>query len=372
MKKSLIAVALLLSACTHLQTPPPVQPEQLSAEIDKPATDVTTEKPEKRPAAEINRSAKPEAEVITITQDMTFAGELPCADCPGISYHVNLFRDGRFEVRQEYLERGQINIVKGIWLLERRSLHLINQQQTLPAFRFDNEQTLTMLDLQGKPVRSSPDFQLNREKTFRKLDTRQAMLGIYRLERNVASFTSCQNGDSLVIANTQHHLPVMRQYQQDPRLNNRAVIVSLVGRKSPNTQGEENLYIDKFEQFWPGASCPDIYAPGKLQSIVWRAEKLADQHIPQQFNIRVIFEDGNKAYGFSGCNSFNASYTQESNQINVQNLASTRKFCNDDSSELEQRFTRSLQLADRAEVNGDKLQLFKNNELIMQFKPAIN
>ena len=36
----------------------------------------------------------------------TFEGELPCADCPGIFYHLDLFEDGVFFLRTTYLGRG--------------------------------------------------------------------------------------------------------------------------------------------------------------------------------------------------------------------------------------------------------------------------
>ncbi len=367
-KRLLISTALLLSACSQLpsdrhtaaetQLMPPVptapsQPEEVVVEDSDVAQAVATD-----------------FEHIFIDTDMTFSGTLPCADCPGISYQLNLYRDGRFEARQEYLERNKVAIVKGIWLLEKRSLHLVNQQQTLPAFHLLSNNRLTMLDLSGKPISSNLNYQLQRDSEFKKLDTRQAMLGLYRLQDNQATFTSCSSADTLSVANTQHHLPVMRQYQQDERFKGHAIIATLVGRRGQDEQ-VNTLFIDKFEQFWPGAICPDQLQPGKMQGIVWRAEKLTNHYVPQQLNVRVIFDQNERLYGFAGCNNFNGSYKQRSNQLSVQPLVSTRKFCAD-SSELEQQFTRSLQSADRAEVNGDKLQLFKNNQLILQFTPAVN
>lgn len=366
MKKRLLVTALLLSACSQLpserpadtaivavQPQPAVEPEEIVIENSETAEAVATD-----------------FEHIFVDSDMTFTGTLPCADCPGISYHINLYRDGRFELRQEYLERNQVNLVKGIWLLENRSLHLVNQQHTLPAFHFLSNQQLTMLDLSGKPISANNKYHLQRDAEFKKLDTREAMLGLYMLSNNQATFTSCRSGDILNVANTQHHLPVMRQYQQDARFNGNAVIATLVGRKGQDDQ-TNTLFIDKFEQFWPGATCPDLMQPGKIQGIVWRAEKLANRYVPQQLNVRVIFDQNDRLYGFAGCNNFNGHYKQRSNQLTVQPLVTTRKFCTE-SSELEQLFTQSLQTADRAEVNGDKLQLFKNNQLILQFKPAVN
>ena len=228
-----------------------------------------------------------------------------------------------------------------------------------------------MLDLAGKPISSAMNYQLKREANFIKLDTRQPMLGLYLLQDNQATFTLCQSGESLAVANTQHHLPMMRHYQQDERLRNKAVIATLVGRKQDNTQGETQLLIEKFEQFWPNAVCPDPYAPEQIQGIVWRAEKLAGRYLPQQLNVRIIFDSQDRLYGFAGCNSFNASYKQQANRLNVAGIASTQKYCSD-SNDVEQQFTSSLQSADRAEVNGDKLQLFKDNNLLIEFKPALN
>ncbi len=371
MRKRLIVTALLLSACSQLPTERHADTAPAETAV-MPVQEVAPE-PEDENVVENDATAEALAtdfEHIFVDSDMTFSGTMPCADCPGISYHINLFRDGRFAVRQEYLERNQISIVRGIWLLDKRSLHLVNQQQTLPAFHFVSNSQLAMLDLNGKPITTNRNYQLQRETEFRKLDTRQAMLGLYQLRDNQASFVSCRSGDTLSVANTQFHLPVMRQYQQDERLKGNAVIATLVGRRGQDEQAN-TLFIDKFEQFWPGAVCPDQVQPGKMQGIVWRAEKLANRYVPQQLNVRVIFEQNDRLYGFAGCNNFNGSYKQRSNQLSVQPLVSTRKICAE-SSELEQRFTSSLQSADRVEVNGDKLQLFKNNQLVLQFTPAVD
>lgn len=372
MKKCVILTVLLLSACSQLPVERRVEVETLNI----PPQTMPTPPPEEVPTgdevlnSETTESVATDFEHIFVDSDMSFSGILPCADCAGISYHINLFRDGRFAVRQEYLQRNQVNIVRGIWLLEKRSLHLVNQQQTLPGFHFLSNKQIAMLDLNGKPIITNEKYHLQREAEFRKLDTRQAMLGLYQLKDNQASFTNCSSGDNLVVANTQHHLPVMRQYQQDERLKDKAVIATLQGRRGQDEQ-DNTLFIDKFEQFWPGAMCPDQQQPGKLQGIVWRAEKLTNRYIPQQLNVRVIFDQNDRLYGFAGCNNFNGNYKQRSSQLNIQPLVSTRKFCAD-SSALELQFTQSLQSADRVEVNGDKLQLFKDNQLILQFKPAVN
>ena len=36
----------------------------------------------------------------------TFSGTLPCADCPGIDYQLNLFEDGAYYMRMRYQNRA--------------------------------------------------------------------------------------------------------------------------------------------------------------------------------------------------------------------------------------------------------------------------
>ncbi|MDX1676756.1 META domain-containing protein [Arsukibacterium sp.] len=373
MRKSLILVALMLAGCSQLPAPEHITPEKVSDSkpVQPPVPQAPDIQDDSVPDSETTEAIATNFEQIFIDNDVSFTGTLPCADCPGIQYHLNLYRDGRFEVRQEYLERGEINIIKGIWLLEQRNLHLVNQQHTLPAFYFSNNNQLAMLDLAGKPISSALNYQLKRAPDFIKLDSRQPMLGLYLLKNNQATFTPCQSGETLPVANTQHHLPMMRHYQQDERFRNNAIIATLVGRKQANTQGETQLLIEKFEQFWPDAGCPDTFTPGRIHGIVWRAEKLSGRYLPQHLNVRMLFDSQDRIYGFAGCNSFNGSYKQQANRLNVAGLASTQKYCSE-SSKLEQQFTTSLQAADRAEVNGSKLQLFKDNNLLIEFKPALN
>lgn len=374
MKKRLLISALLLSACTPLL--PPVdklspaevnKPEPEQQKVDQPSTPVLDES---STIATATPEQPTELKLISINSDMSFIGVLPCADCPGISYHINLFRDGRFEARQEYLERNYVNIVKGIWLLENRNLHLVNQQENLPGFHFLTADTIVMLGLNGQPILNNSLYQLPRDTEFKKLDTRQALLGRYQLDNNVATFTSCTTGESFTVANTQHHLPVMRQYQQNHKLKQQAVIATLVGRKGQDEQANQ-LFIDSFDQFWPGANCAKNVTPDNYKGIVWRADKFANSNIPAQLKIKVVFTDNDTVYGFSGCNNFSGNYKQQANLLNIQPLASTRKICTTGNKE-EQRFLENLQNAERAEINGKKLQLFKNNRVVLQFSAATN
>ena len=365
-KRSFLLSAVLLSACTTVPEP---KPAPVAA---KPAEPVVV-KPDLVPDEVVHSdNAQPIATdfgLIFIERDMTFTGTLPCKKCPGVNYHINVYRDGKFEARREYIDRNQIELIRGEWQLDQRTLHFTSQHTSIPSFLFASNRHLTLMDSAGKPIVSAENQTLTRQSEFKKLDSRLPLLGLYQLKDNQASFTDCRSGTSHQIAMTQHHMPMMRSYQTNPSLNGKTVVATLTARKSP--EQDNTLFIDKFEQFWPGATCPAQQGADKVEGIVWRLNSVSQIGVPQKLNIRLMFDQNNKVYGYSGCNNFNAGYQKNDNQLKVLPLAMTRKHCAD-ANFYEQQFTRQLQLADRVEVNQQKLQLLKDNQVIMEFSQAVN
>lgn len=365
MKRLVVLAALMLGACTTVTPPVTVAPP----EPVKPAEPVTELVPDEVVHSDNTEAVPTDFGLIFIDRDMTFTGTLPCKKCPGIIYQLNLLQDGRFELRREYIDRNQIELVQGQWQLDERTLHLTSKKAVVPSFQFGSNQHLILLDAAGKPAVSKDNQTLVRQVEFTRLDTRMPLLGLYRLQNNEASFTDCATGETHHIAMTQHHLPMMRSYQTDPRLQGKPVVATLTARKS--AERDNALFVDRFDQFWPGAVCPEQAAPERVQNLVWRLSSVSQIAVPQKLNIRVLFADDNRLYGFSGCNNFNASYQQKDNQLRVLPVAATRKSCADGNF-YEQQFTRQLQLADRIEVAQNKLRLLKDNKVIMEFAPAVN
>lgn len=365
-KRSFVISAIFLSACTTVPTPKP------APLVAKPVAPVVV-KPELVPDEVVHSdNAQPIATdfgLIFIERQMTFTGTLPCKKCPGVNYHLNIYPDGKFEARREFIDQNQIELIQGEWLLDERTIHFTSAKHSVPSFLFASNRHLTLMDSAGKPIVSAQNQTLTRQSEFAKLDSRVPLLGLYQLKDNQASFTDCRSGTNHQIAMTQHHMPMMRSYQTNPALNGKTVVATLTARKS--TEQEETLLIDKFEQFWPGARCPAEQGADQVEGIVWRLNSVSQIGVPQKLNIRVMFDQNNKVYGYAGCNNFNASYQKNDNQLKVLPLVMTRKHCAE-ANFYEQQFTRQLQLADRVEVNQQKLQLLKDNQVIMEFTQAVN
>lgn len=365
MKRLVVLSALMLGACTTVPPKPVIKPVQPVVEPE-PQLDLV---PGEVANSETTEAVPTDFGMIFIDQDMTFQGLLPCKGCPGVQYQLNLLRSGQFELRREYQDRNKIELIDGNWQLDDRTLHLSSNKAKVPSFQFGSNRHLILLDAAGKPTVSKDNQTLVRQAAFTKLDTRLPLLGLYQLQDNQASFTDCASGKTHNIAMTQHHLPMMRAYQTDPRLQGKPVIATLTARKSG--QRDDALFVDRFDQFWPGATCADKATPARMQNLVWRLHHVSQIAVPQKLNIRVVFGEDQRMYGFSGCNNFNASYQQQDNQLRVLPVAATRKSCADGNF-YEQQFTRQLQLADRIEIQHQKLRLLKDNKVIMEFLPAVN
>lgn len=368
MKKTLLLITLLAGVAACSQTPSqapiaPVVPEETKPQVQTPKlveNEVLNDMGTQALATDFGH--------IFIDRDMTFKGTLPCDTCQGIAYQLNILQDGRFEARQDYQSTPEVNLVKGTWLLEERTLHLLSQSAKLPSFQFVSNNKLVRLDEAGKPVVSSTNFELTRSLNFEKLDTKRNLLGLYEVNNNQASFTSCLNAERYPIAMTQHHVPMLRSYQQNKQLQGKPVIATAQARLGE--QEPVQLFIEQFDQFWPGASCPEKDNIKSAEGIVWQVERIEYIQVPQEYNLRLVFAD-NRITGFAGCNAFNGQYSHKASVLKIEPLATTRKYCAT-SNYYETNLLKRLQSADRMEVNGQKLQLFINNNVVLELSPALH
>ncbi len=94
----------------------------------------------------------------------SFEGELPCADCPGVFYHVDLQPGGEFLLRTVYLERSPVADTIGTWRRtdDGRTLVLDAGDGEAEQFTIGASGTLTKLDRDGQPIQSRLNYTLTR------------------------------------------------------------------------------------------------------------------------------------------------------------------------------------------------------------------
>lgn len=105
---------------------------------------------------------------------VTYAGLLPCADCPGIQYQLNLRSDHRYRLRLVYVDRDTAFNTHGRWYLVKDGTRLVlREAETASSPRkwavLGEGRRLRMLGSSGKPVQSELNFDLARQATFEPL-----------------------------------------------------------------------------------------------------------------------------------------------------------------------------------------------------------
>jgi heat shock protein HslJ len=101
----------------------------------------------------------------------TFVGTLPCADCPGIQYQVNLLSDHTFASRMTYQERNTSFDDHGHWQLAEggKTLVLQGARGAKQQFALHDAGTLRQLDASGHEINSQLNYDLKRASTFESL-----------------------------------------------------------------------------------------------------------------------------------------------------------------------------------------------------------
>jgi copper homeostasis protein (lipoprotein) len=133
----------------------------------------------------------------------TFAGTVPCADCPGIRYQLNLLPDRTFFSRMTYEERKTSLEDHGSWQLaeDGKRLLLRGEHNSNGQFAVRDVDTLRMLDGEGHEIESKLNYDLKRASTFEPIETEAHEVANVSLEDTDWKLTSV--GDKPVSANTQ-------------------------------------------------------------------------------------------------------------------------------------------------------------------------
>jgi len=112
------------------------------------------------------------------TLPASFSGVLPCADCPGLQYHIEFHDDGSYRMRMTYMERGANGAGKdvddaGAWqlVLDGQRVTLRSEQNTTTTFAIRNPDTLRLLDKNGDEISSGLNYDLKRATQYTPIES---------------------------------------------------------------------------------------------------------------------------------------------------------------------------------------------------------
>jgi copper homeostasis protein (lipoprotein) len=270
-----------------------------------------------------------------------FEGELPCADCPGIFYQLELFEDHLFFLRTTYLGRGTgaIQDVIGSWeVAGDGGLALFGDGEAPSFFRYLDRTTLRKLDEEGREIESSLNYDLKRNDEAAPIEPRLTMRGMYRYMADAALFEECLSGHRFQVAMEADNVALEKAYLDARRESGEQLLVSLQGRitERPAMEGDAlvlTVVPERFIGVWPGENCGARGSMSEIENNYWKLTRLGDQPAPVLEGRRephLVFHSGDgRVTGTGGCNQFSGGYEIEGASISFGMMAMTMMACPD-------------------------------------------
>src|SRR6056297_560224 len=260
----------------------------------------------------------------------TFTGTLPCADCPGIRHQLNLWPDGVFHLRREWLGRDGSESDLGRWRLDpsRDAILLYGGREMPLQFEVKGPRTLRQLDIQGRHIESDLPYELTSDGTLSRLDLDLSMHGMFRYLADAARFEVCYTGRSYPVAMEGDYLALERAYvAADKRAPGAPLMASFQGRitERPAMEGDQlipTVVVERFVGLFPSQTCERAMSEASLPSTYWRIVALAGEPIPPVQNRRephlILRLPDNRYRATVGCNQLTGSYSVNGERISFR------------------------------------------------------
>ena len=321
---------------------------------------VKASKPANRPALAAPLGALP----------ATFIGELPCADCPGIRYQVNLFPDRVFVSRMTYLGRGDEgnsdDIGSYVVSSDRSTIILKGDRDAPVMLRIKNADTLRMLDVEGRDIESPLNYDLQRTKEVELLEPRGQMRGMYRYFADAGLFTECRTRRKWPVAQEKDNAALEAAYAKARLAPGEELLANLEGQVAmrPKMEGQGSqptLVVERFVGFSPGETCGARFSSVPLENTYWKLVRLGGKSItvaPKQREPYFVLDSKTKRIaGFGGCNRFTGAYQRNGDRLILAKMAMTFMACPEEM-ETERDFVAVLEQTKSWKILDDRFELF--------------
>jgi copper homeostasis protein (lipoprotein) len=295
-----------------------------------------------------------------------YSGTLPCADCPGIRFDLDLRANHVYVLRMTYLERNTSVDDIGQWSIGQDDvLTLTGGDERPSAWAIRDVDTLDKLDVEGKPIESTLNYTIVRQPAYAALEPHLTMRGLYRTMADAAQFEECLTGLKLPVAMEGDNVALQTAYASVRHEPGTPVMASVEGRIAmrPAMEGDqpvEMLVVDKFVRFWPNESCGARGVTHELASTRWVLTRLNDEPVDlsklQREPFIAMESNERRVSGHGSCNRIVGAYETEGDRIAFKQLALTRMAC--PNMDLESAFGKALNAATRWKISGAHLELF--------------
>lgn len=201
----------------------------------------------------------------------SFAGDLSGANST-IRWHLDLFPEGRYQLRLTYLDQPAPNTFDDIgrWTYDRARERLtLRGGRDAPIFLqpVADGAALRKLDVMGEPIRSAHNDRLDRLAEFAPIAPRLHLRGMFSYQADAAQIILCADGRRVPVAMEADYPALEAAYLKVRTRPGEPLLVNLDGALMPRPSPEPGqaaqttLLVERFVGIWPKQRCRDVAAP---------------------------------------------------------------------------------------------------------------
>lgn len=193
----------------------------------------------------------------------SFSGILPCADCEGIEYRLNLMPNKVYYLSTTYLgkKEGENRFDDiGTYSTKNKIFTLKGGREAPIFFEMQSRNVLRKLDMSGKPIVSKLNYDLKRDTRYQPLSPRLFMNGMYSYMADAGIFKNCITKQTYSVASAGENLELEHAYMDTQRTTNAPKMALIEGeiQQRPNMEGSlHTLIVHKFLRLDTEGKCKD-------------------------------------------------------------------------------------------------------------------
>ena len=330
-------------------------------------------------------AAGAESAALGLRLPASFVGKLPCADCPGIQTHLDLWPDGAFHARQEYLGRSVTRDLLGRWRVDpaRKAVILDGSAGTVLQLGVEGPDKLRLLDRQGKPIASKLPYELVSNGTLEPTELKLTLGGEMTYFADSPRIVLCATGRNHPIAMEADFLKAQEIYRQRAKPPGSPLYVTFEGTiaQRPKMEGEGTetaVVIRRFINAWPGQTCERARADASLVNTSWRIVRLGDTPVPVADGPReahlVLAKEGQRTRyrATVGCNQLVGNADVSGPSLTFKPGAATQMACVPPFDALEKALSETLARTRRYAVTGGTLELLDESGRSLALLEAVH
>ena len=315
----------------------------------------------------VSHDDKPAIDEVGVASPARFSGTLPCPDCEGLRYQLNLWPDGVFHMRRSWrgTDREQDNIGRWSQDIGKRRLTLTSGGDK-HDFLIEGGDRIRPLDAQGEPYDAGEDGVLIQADEMKPLNPHALMRGMVRYAADRAEFTECETGRRYKLLMESDFQTLEEAYLAAGVARGKEIIASFDGTilnesEDARGQGDVVVRVDEFTGIWPDETCEPSVTEAALTNTYWKLLRIGDVEIVPADEGKEPHLTLNEAEGryaaTVGCNNLIGGFESTETTLTFGMGATTMMACPPPLDEWERLFVQALSATAGWRIDGQALEL---------------